>query len=537
MTPSAAAPKTSPAIVDLLAFLGRVPSGRDEHMEKEQHPPFFLSQISEQAGVMYEKIRSAVDNKEEHFLRRHAIRRIAKRVMWFSEDPKKITTALLRELYRGGYLPTHSVSREAEERVTKTITGFLRLSASVSQRVDMSEFLRLRGSLLDIVAGGIEDDLYPTHNEEALVGTLARVTLGSLDAPRYAKLPSGTKQTLIYIASWRALFAADSALLTYKLWLLRYPEWTHASEAVTDGLGKGFAAFIAESRTLVEHSFAKRLVPRMHNNAIAVTVLYELIKRYGLGVGIMMEDREEFLARAREVIVVTYRSDIARASRRAWRAILYILVTKVLLAIVTESIYMSVWHVALNYVAIAVNVIFHPLLLLVLTSGIVPPSKKNTERLVALIDGIVYGGELPATSIAPPSLGFMNDLALAVYVVTLSGMLVGLAWWLDHFGFHVIDIAFFMLFLALVLYFGFRVRYAARRMEFQGGRESFFRSLLELAALPIVSVGRWLVMKFEQLNIIAIFLDFFVEVPLKLVFHFFDSFSTMLREKKEEMYS
>lgn len=537
MTTVPPAQNVSPAIADLLAFLEQISPERNEHADREQHPPFFLSQISDHAGVMYEKLRSAVDNKEEHFLRRHAIRRIARRVMWFSEDPRKITTALLRELYRGGYVPTNSVSREAEDRVMKTVKGFLYLSAGISVCVDMPEFLRLRSTLLDIVSGAIEDDLYPTYNEEALVRTLARVTTRSLDAPYYDRLPLDTKQTLIYLAAWRALFAADNALLVYKLWLLRYPEWEEVSEEVYGELGKAFIPFVTGSHVLLEHSFAKRLVPRMHNNAIAVTVLYELIKRYGPIVRVMMNDRGEFRARIREVIIAKYQSDIVRASRRAWRAILYILTTKVLLALLTESLYVSLWHATLNYVAIGVNIIFHPLLLFLITSGIVAPPKKNTERLILLIDTVVYGGDLPVTSVKPSSSGIMNDIALAAYVVTLSAIVVSLVWWLDHFGFHVIDIAFFMIFLALVLYFGFRVRYAARRMELLGGREGFFRSLLELAALPIVSVGRWLVTEFERLNIIAVFLDFFIEVPLKLIFRFFDSFSTVLREKKEEMYS
>lgn len=527
----------SPAIAGLLEFLEQVTKERDLQVEREQHPPFFLSQVSDHAGVIYEKLRGAVDNKEEHFLRRHAIRRIARRAMWFSEDPESITTLLLRELYRGGYLPASSVSREAEDRATETIKGFLSLSASVGAHVDMAEFLRLRSTLLDIVAGAIEDDLYPTYNEEALARTLAHVTALSLDAPHYYGLPPDAKQTLIYLAAWRALFGADNALLVFKLWLLRYPEWEEASEEEMNEFGKAFAPFVTESAVLLGHSFAKRLIPRMHNNSVAMTVVYELIKRYGFSVGATMNNREEFHARIREVIVAIYRSDIARASRRASRAVLYIFTTKVLLALLTESLFVSFWHGTLNYAAIAINVIFHPLLLFLLTSWIVAPPKKNTERLITLIDTIIYGGELPATSVKPSSSGIMNDIVLAAYIVTLSAMLVSLAWRLDDFGFHVIDIVFFIVFLALVLYFGFRIRHAARRMELEGGREGFFQSLIELAALPIVSVGRWLVTKFERLNIIAIFLDFFVEVPLKLLFHFFDSFSTVLHEKKEEMYS
>jgi len=105
--------KITAPILDLADFLAHLPS--ETHDEGEHGPEavqFFLSQVSDQASAVYEKIRSAVDNKEEHFLRRHAIRRVVKRIGWYSADPNIITTTLLRELYRGGYLPKERVSRE-----------------------------------------------------------------------------------------------------------------------------------------------------------------------------------------------------------------------------------------------------------------------------------------------------------------------------------------------------------------------------------------------------------------------------------------
>ena len=101
----------------------------------------------------------------------------------------------------------------------------------------------------------------------------------------------------------------------------------------------------------------------------------------------------------------------------------------------------------------------------------------------------------------------------------------------------MIDIIFFILFFALILYFAFRVRYGARSMEPTGGKESFSRSSLELLSLPIVSVGRFLVTRFEKLNVIAVFMDFFIELPFKLVLEFFDAFSKVLKQKKEDLYS
>lgn len=74
-------------------------------------------------------------------------------------------------------------------------------------------------------------------------------------------------------------------------------------------------------------------------------------------------------------------------------------------------------------------------------------------------------------------------------------------------------------------------------MELTGGKEGFLRSMFELLTLPIVSVGRFLVTRFEKLNVVAMFMDFFIELPLKLVLEFFDAFSKVLKERKDEIYS
>jgi hypothetical protein len=73
----------SPLLKDLLLYLEHAHHEDDERDRSGEDAPFFLGQISEHAGKLYEKVRAAVDNKEEHFL----------------------TGRLLRELYKTGYLP------------------------------------------------------------------------------------------------------------------------------------------------------------------------------------------------------------------------------------------------------------------------------------------------------------------------------------------------------------------------------------------------------------------------------------------------
>ena len=524
------------AMSDVLAFLRTAEIDDESRERSEESAPYFLSKISDQAGIVYEKMLNALDNKEEHFLRRYAIRRIAKRIMWFSDDPQVITRGLLQDLYRGHYLSKASVTRPREEDVRRTISAFLLLSAAIEASVSVTEFLQLRKYLLDIVAGAIEDRLYLTHNEEASVRLLARITDDTLVTIGLT-LDKSSRELVVYATAWRSLFAADSALLLYKLWLVHYPNWENADTETLSGLAHVFPEFMTSAQGIIEHDLGKRLQPRLRNYSIAVTVLYELLEHYDAGVETLIANRADFEARIRAVVVEKYKQDISRASRRAWQAIIYIFATKTLLAVVVESLYLSVWKASINYVAVATNIVFHPTMLFILTSGLALPPKQNTDRLTLLVKDIVYGGPLPQIVLTPKRFGIISDIALGLYVAVLGATFAWITWTLLSFGFHYVDIAFFLVFLALVLYFGFRIRYAARRMELTGAREGFLRSLAELFMLPIVSVGRWLVVRFERLNLIAIFMDFFIEIPLKLILQFFDTFSSVLKEKKDEIYS
>lgn len=526
----------SPLLKDLLLYLEHAHHEDDERDRSGEDAPFFLGQISEQAGKLYEKVRAAVDNKEEHFLRRYAIRRILKRIMWFSDDPKVITGRLLRELYKTGYLPPDMISRHAEEDIVHTVSTFLALSEGVAERAQSGEFLTLRKHLLDIIAGAIEDKLYATHYEESIVRLLARIAHETSEISGY-EVSKETLPVLMYIASWKALFTADRELLVYKLWLNEFPDWEHLDDNSLTLVAHGFSDFLLHTQSLIEHPFVTRLIPKLHNNAVALTVLYELVKRYGKSIQTLALNRGDLEARSEEIISEKYKSDIQRAGRKAWNAVVYILATKAALAGAVESIYMTVLKQKLSYIPLLINIFFHPTLLYTLTSGLTVPSSKNTDRLLQQLTAIVYGGELPVLRITPNRYGILGDIALATYLVVLASMLYVIVWTLLLLDFHVIDIGFFLLFFALILYFAFRVRHGATRMELSGTKEGFLRSFFELLTLPIVSVGRFLVTRFEKLNVVAIFMDFFIELPLKLVLEFFDAFSQVLKDKKDEIYS
>ena len=80
---------------------------------EEAGPYVTVEQLTGRFGVLYEKLRSLVDYKEQHVIRQSAIRRMLKRQLYLERKPNS-GSALLRELVSSGYLPNNKVRSEGD---------------------------------------------------------------------------------------------------------------------------------------------------------------------------------------------------------------------------------------------------------------------------------------------------------------------------------------------------------------------------------------------------------------------------------------
>ncbi len=496
-----------------------------------------VSKISREVGQLYEKLRFAIDNKEEQFFRRHAIRRALRRKSVFMTDPERMFDTLMLDLVRGGYLEGTQVSAVRRTRALAAIRSFLKLSQLLRDRYELAPVLRFRKFLLDIVAGALEDALYDTTKEEGIAMVMARVGERVVRGEALEALSPTERRTLFYVASWRSLFSGDASLLRYKLWLLHVPHWDQEEAGTLEIIASELLITIRGIERTIERPLGRRILPKLHDTGIACTLLYDAVCEYGAGINTVLQNTELCSSRVRTYIETRYRDDLIRARRRSVRAIIYIFVTKSVLAVGVEAAYVIFLKHTLNFFAITLNIVTHPVLLFLLVGGLNKPSQKNTERAVEMVRKIVSGTPLPLVVLPKERQGILTDIALGVYVAMFCASMYGLVLLLMWLSFNLADIVLFILFLLLVLYFGFRIRMGAYRMRFTDTKESFIRGGVELLLLPLVSLGRYMSIKFENINIAAIVLDYIIEAPLRLVLRFFDAFSSYVSEKREEIYS
>ena len=68
-----------------------------------------VHQVSSKIAFFYEKLRNTVDYKEEHLLRKNAIKRILKRRVMTEKNEADVAKFLVYELVRAGYLPNKKI--------------------------------------------------------------------------------------------------------------------------------------------------------------------------------------------------------------------------------------------------------------------------------------------------------------------------------------------------------------------------------------------------------------------------------------------
>ena len=111
-------------------------------------------------AVFYEHLRTAIDYKEEHLLRRSAIVRILKRQFKLESDPQQIAMQSLRELIAAKYLANDHHAEELVGVIASMVKKFLAVKRIHSKIPDFEQWL------LEILAAEIDEAVTDQKEEK-----------------------------------------------------------------------------------------------------------------------------------------------------------------------------------------------------------------------------------------------------------------------------------------------------------------------------------------------------------------------------------
>ncbi len=514
----------SPNINIVLKGLGSYKEGGIYASNNE--PMVSVNNLTGKVGTLYEKMRYLVDYKEEHSIRRNAIERILKRNI-LMEDNSEIGLSLLRELVSSGYLPDKSVPESVAGKIQLIANKYLILGIACGIE---------KKRVVSLMASEIERFLFPQLiNDLVLDWFYSTISVGI----NYSeKIPVEELNIQTYIACRHSFLQDDRETLLYAVLIKNLPELPKIiDETEIKNIALRFSEILTASEKDIKDPLAWKISSKLKNYSVYFSVLKEIVEKYGLVSESLFNDKARLAEEIKKILEDKYKRHGDIISKSGTRAIEYILLTKIGLAFLLELPYEKIFLASVDYFALGVNVIFHPLLLFLMVKTIRPPSLGNTSLIVSGINSIVENEDIKTIHIKSSSDGIFMQIVFGLLYFALCTISFGLIFGiLKTLNFSIISMFLFLLFLTLVSYFGFRIRHNARKWIIYIEDDRILTLLWNFFTFPIINVGRWLSRKFSSINIFVFALDIILETPFKLILSTFDSFIYFLKEKGEDSY-
>ncbi len=488
------------------------------------------------AAVLYEKIRNTLEYQEEHLLRRNAIARFFQRHMGENELLSTRASDLLRELVWAKYLPNKEVPTFLGDSLSTIIAKYEVLLHAIENGAAHRE--HLSRWLLDALASEVEHAIAPPLHDEAAARYMYQEMRERTDWDTALGLTKEEQDLRLFIAVHRALLKSNMASLRFHVLSLYYPDWSsQKGRARAVELAPQFVAIAHKIDADISHPMTEKLTRLLRRRAGVFHVLTDVISHEPHHFLSLLEEPDALDRAVTHTLNDRTKAFRTRLRRTVVRAIIFLFITKMLLALILEVPYdLLVVHNAPRY-PLLVNIFFPPFFLALLSLTIRIPEKKNADDTMAAVRALVVGADHPVLN-----LRVKKDVRSAwwtlfniVYALTFIFVFGAIGVFLARVGFHALSIVLFIFFLSLVTFFGIRIRNSTKDIVVAEGRSGIVGTAFDVFMLPIVRAGSWLSVKVAKINVFIFFFDFMIEAPFKVAIRFVESWLAFVREKKEEI--
>ncbi|MCK5491354.1 MAG: hypothetical protein KAI67_05950 [Candidatus Pacebacteria bacterium] len=500
-----------------------------------------LHQVSSKIAFLYEKLRNAIDYKEEHLLRKTAIERILKRRLTTEKNELDVAKFLIYELIRARYLQNDKIPEirifEVKQIIEKYTLFINNFPEQKNEKGDNSDYLF--DWTVGIAACEIEEKIAPYKREDAIVEFAKDVIDKKLKVPEQI-INEENRKNQIYIALLRNLTKSDVPLIRYRLFEMNHPEWFFApSEGLIMKMSKDISSIISDIEEQANNPLGEHFSRFIKKNLAYFTILEDVITRNTGNINKIFVHHLHIEDAIKDACIKKYKEAKIKLKRAATRSIIYIFITKVGLAIAMELPFDKYIIGHINYFALGVNIIFPPLLMLLVVVTIKIPSKKNTEAIVKGIMEMIHDEYHDNPFIMKDTLhssSFFNKAFKFFYAFVFIGSFGIIILILQKFNFNVMSIGLFLFFLSVVSYFGVRIRQSARELVVLKRKEGIITFATDLFSIPILRVGQWFSTKLSNINIFAFILDFIIEAPFKTFVEVFEEWINYIKEERDKIY-
>ncbi len=529
--------------------------------EDKSTPKIKVSELISKMSFYYEKIRNTVDYEEEYLLRKNAIERILRRqiliegVLKISKS-EEMSKHLLIELIRAGYLPNNKVPETKIKEIGLIIEKYIKLRNYTLARIKpafylkkgevgkMRDELKERNSLtswfLALAASEIEASLGRDRVKEVVVSNMYDILKEKIEIPEKLEKYKKDLEIQIYISIHRVYLKFDQAMLSLILFKYYNGAWKDPKDEDIAKIAQDILLIKQAIEAQLDHPLSKQIDKITNKYNVYFSILTDVIDDDPVNVfDSIKNDPKAFPRLIKNMCKKKYRAIKSKLWRVASRSIVYIFITKSVFAILLEVPAIRFFGEEINPVSLAVNVSFPAVLLFVIVVLTGLPSDENTNKIIEGINSIIFKKsndeekyKLHKPSKRGPVINFIFNL---FYTITFFLSFGAVIWGLGKLDFNWVSITIFLFFLALVSYFGIKIKKSASELTVVEDKENIVSFFTDFFYTPIVAVGKWLSEKFSRINVFVFILDFIIEAPFKVFVEMAEEWTKYVKERKEEL--
>lgn len=469
--------------------------------------------VVETLARVYEKARNTMEYRADHLVRRAAIERILKRSIVFDKNPKTLTEHLLTELKWARYLSPGELKLVQEEKLQKVLSKYV---DSLNGSIPSDWVIKTASAEIE--------EMFNLNIDYRQFTFFAFQTI-----KQKVKIKDENLDLLLFYAVDKIYAESDDEQIAYHLLKLAGGQFTPQK---FEESWKLFS--LAKHHKLLTRisKYVRRQIPPL---ILLRDIYFYEPKEFKNTVA----DSEIFMKKAQEVLDMQLDQMSHRIATAGWRSVLYIFLTKMLLAFGMEVPLEILIYGEIAKMPLVINLAFPPFLMWMTTLQIHLPSEKERESLIERSWNIIEnfdslkneGGVLVESS--PQRAGFVYWVFSVLYGVAFVGIFAFIVFLLAKIGFTLTSMFIFIFFLTIIAFFAYRISQIARIYSWKDG-EKDTTSFTDIVSLPILTIGSRLSRGLTKLNFLAFTFDFILEAPFKLILSLLDSWVQFLSIKKEE---
>lgn len=490
-----------------------------------------VNPLISEVAAWYEKVRNAMEYREEEVILRAAIERIMRRRLILGGSGKIVAEPLLRELIWARYFPEESIPDSVIEGVASTIDRYLKLRSLIQKSYKIKE-KDLNTWIYQLMSADVAGTLSHNQSKEVMTNYLFYMFRDNISIDGVSE---EVRDAQVYIGLRRAFAKDDLAFLRFYLFCQYFGSLTDENvQQVAQRFGEGYMEIELE----LHHPISRKIFTYIKRQLPPFLILEDVLLEESQDLEKVFVNRELL----REKIIMKCKKNYgrirAKMNRAIIRSVIFILLTKAFLAFAVEGTYDNLVYGRVIWSSLALNITIPPFLIVLASFFVKKPGAENSVKIVKRIESLLFD-ERP-TFAAPAVFSLESkrragiiDAVFDVFWFAATFASFGLIIYiLSILKFNVVSQAVFIFFLAIVFFLIYRI-YQIAHSYTVSNKQSFLTPIVDFLFLPVAQVGRYLTEGFAQINIFLFILDFVIETPFKGLFAFFEQWFFFLHTKRE----